>query len=388
MCRWLLCVGVALTASAVLAGCGAHEPVAQSGPLCQRTGSALAEQPLPADLEAVFDPVVAKGKAAMDAVGLTVAVQCAESPLYVKGYGSADLASGGPATADTVYEIGSISKQFVAAEIMKLAHETRLSLDDPIGRFLPWLPADWQPITLKQLLSHTGGVPDHYAIFRANPKTRFDWTRDYTAAQLVKAFLALDDELVEPPGTTFSYSNTDYVMLTAVIEQLTGERFAVAMKRAFFEPLGLGHTAFCSAALPDLAVGYNIGPHGPIPGPKVPASFFSGAAGICSTAGDLVHWERELVAGKAVSREAFQAMSSRAALNDGTAVPYGLGLHLETLGQSEAIFHEGGTVSSSSWLAYYPDRDLIVSVLSNTLGENAARIRDLVVDLTTAIVDQ
>src|SRR5512134_4159297 len=119
--RWLLCVGVASLACAVLAGCGAHEPVRQSGPLCERTGSTLAELTLPADLEAVFDPVVAKDMAAMDAVGLTVAVQCAKSPLYVKGYGTADLASGVPATADTAYEIGSISKQFVAAEILKLA---------------------------------------------------------------------------------------------------------------------------------------------------------------------------------------------------------------------------------------------------------------------------
>lgn len=388
MRRWLLCVGVASLACAVLAGCGAHEPVRQSGPLCERTGSTLAELTLPADLEAVFDPVVAKDMAAMDAVGLTVAVQCAKSPLYVKGYGTADLASGVPATADTAYEIGSISKQFVAAEILKLAREKRLSLDDPVGRHLPWLPADWRPITLRQLLSHTGGVPDHFAIFSANPKTPFDWTRDYTAAQLVKAFLALDDGLVARPGTTFSYSNTDYVMLTAVIEQLTGERFAAAMKRAFFEPLGLEHTAFCSATLPHRAVGYNIGPRGPIPGPKVPANFLSGAAGICSTAGDLVKWERDLVSGKAVGREAFQAMSSRAALNDGTMVPYGLGLNLGELGQSEAIFHEGGTASFSSWLAYYPDRDLIVSVLSNTLGDNAGRIRDMVVDLTTAAVDQ
>ena len=386
MRRRVLRVGVASLACAALAGCGAQEPVGQSGHLCERTGSTLAELPLPADLEAVFDPVVAKGMATMDAVGLTVAVQCAESPVYVKGYGSADLASGAPATANTVYELGSISKQFVAAEIMKLAQEERLSLDDTIGMYLPWLPADWQPITLRQLLSHTGGVPDHYAIFRVNPETPFDWTRDYSAAELAKVFLALDDGLIAPPGTTFFYSTTGYAMLTAVIEQLTGERFAAAMSRTFFEPLGLKHTAFCSATLPDRAVGYNIGPHGPIQGPEVPASFWSGGGGICSTAGDLARWERDLVGGKAVSREAFQAMSSRAALNDGTAVSYGLGLQLGELGQSEAIFHEGGTASFSSWLAYYPDRDLIVSVLSNTVGDNPTGIRDLVVDVTTVAV--
>lgn len=324
----------------------------------------------------------------MDAVGLTLAVQCAGSPLYVKGYGSADLASGVPATADTVYEIGSVSKQFVAAEVMKLAQEELLSLDDPIGMYLPWLPVDWQPVTLQQLLSHTGGVPDHFSIFRENPDTPFDWTRDYTAAELVEAFVALDDRLVDPPGTTFFYSNTDYAMLTAVIEQLTGQPFAAAMNEAFFEPLGLERTAFCSPMLPDLAVGYNIGPDGPIPGIELPASFLSGAAGICSSAADLIRWERHLVGGTAVSPEAFQAMGSPANLNDGTAVPYGLGLHLDELGESAAIFHEGGTASFSSWLAYYPDRDLTVAVLSNTLGPNMAAIRDLVVDLTDVAASQ
>jgi CubicO group peptidase (beta-lactamase class C family) len=241
---------------------------------------------------------------------------------------------------------------------------------------------------LDQLLSHTGGVPDHYAIFRENPETPFDWTGDYAAAELVEAFLALDDRLVAQPGTMFFYSSTDYAMLTAVIEQLTGQPIAAVMSQAFFEPLGLTRTAFCSATLPDLAVGYNIGPEGPSPGPELPASFLSGGVGICSTASDLVRWERNLVGGTVVSREAFQAMGSPAALNDGTTVSYGLGLHLAELGQSEAIFHEGGTASFSSWLAYYPDRDLIVTVLSNTLGPNSISIRDLVVDLTKVTVDQ
>jgi len=322
----------------------------------------------------------------MDAVGLTLAVQCAQSPLYVEGYGSADLALAVPARADTVYEIGSISKQFVAAEILRLAQEGHLSLGDPVGLHLPWLPPDWQPITLEQLLSHTGGVPDHFAIFRENPETPFDWSRDHTAAELVEAFVALDNRLVAPPGTTFSYSNTGYIILTAIIEQLTGQTLAAALDQALFEPLGLERTAFCSPTLPDLAVGYNIGPEGPIPGLEVPASFLSGAAGICATAGDLIRWERSLVGGSAVGPEGFQAMSTPATLNDGTEVPYGLALHLDRLGQNDAIFHEGGTASFSSWLAYYPEYDLTVSVLSNSLGPNASAIRDLVLDLTRVAV--
>ncbi len=115
-------IASALLILVAVAACSSRD-ASVLGALCRQTGSRLVELPLPPDLEASFDQVVAEGMAAMDAVGVTIAVQCAKSPLYVKGYGSADLASGTPAAAETVYEIGSISKQFVAAEIMKLAHE-------------------------------------------------------------------------------------------------------------------------------------------------------------------------------------------------------------------------------------------------------------------------
>ena len=368
----------------LMAGCTSPDSTEASGPLCQRTAATLLEMPLPPDLEARFDPVVEQGMSAIDAVGLTIAVQCAESPLYVKGYGSADLDSDLPATIDTVYEIGSITKQFVAAEVVKLAQEGRLHLEDSIGEHLSFLPADWQPVRLEQLLSHTGGIPDHFAIFRVDPETPFDWDRDHTAAELVEAFLLLDDQLVAPPGSAFSYSNTDYALLAAVIERITGEPFTVAMREDLFDPLGLDQTAVCSPTLPGLAVGYNIDATGPVPGPVLPASFLSGAAGVCSTAGDLIRWERHLVDGTAAGIEGFRSMSSPARLNDGTQVAYGLGLHLDDLGQIDAIFHEGGTASFSSWLAYYPDHDLMVAVLSNTLGPNSIGIRDLVIDLTEA----
>jgi CubicO group peptidase (beta-lactamase class C family) len=369
----------------LVAGCST-QPSEDSGPLCQRSSPTLAELPLPADLEAIFDPVAAEGMSAMDAVGMTFAVQCGESPTYVKGYGSADLTAGVAAAADTVYQIGSVSKQFVAAEIIKLAEQQSLSLGDPIGMFLPSLPAEWQVITLDQLLSHTGGVPDHFAIFAVDPETPFDWTRDYTASELVDAFLELDDDLVATPGTQFLYSSTGYAMLTAVIENVTQHSFAEALDRDLLKPLGLEQAAFCSPSLPDMAAGYNIGPDGPIPGLDPPASFLSGAAGICGTAGDLVRWQRQMVEGTAVSAAAFQAMSTPAHLNDGTELPYGLGLHLDELGLGQAIFHEGGTASFSSWLVYYPDTDLIVAVLTNTLGPNSAKIRELVIDLAKLAV--
>lgn len=396
--RWVLAVSLS---TVLVAACGESVPNQATStitttpaaattttpgfdPLCERTASSLEDLALPPDLEAVFDPVVADGMAAMDAVGLTLAVQCAQSPLYVKGYGTADLAAAVPAAADTVYEIGSISKQFVAAEILRLAQEGKVSLADSAGSYLTWLPEAWRQISLEQLLSHTGGVPDHFAIFRQDPETPFDWNRDHTAAELVEAFIVLDDGVVAAPGTTFSYSNTGYVILTAIIELLTGQTLASVLDESLFEPLGLERTAFCSPTLPGLAVGHTIGPAGLAPSPEVPASFFSGAAGLCSTAGDLIRWERSLVDGAAAGPDGFRAMSTPATLDDGTEVRYGLGLVLDRLGGDHAIFHEGGTAGFSSWLAYFPESDLMVAILNNSLGPHSISMRNLVLDLTQA----
>ena len=182
----------------LLGGCASSDEPQQA--LCEQQGSPDEVLALTADLETTLDGVVASGMEAMDAVGVSIAVQCAASPTYVKGYGSANLSSGAPAAAETVYEIGSITKQFVAFEILGLAADGMLRLTDSVGDHLPWLPEPWHQSTLQQLLSHTGGIPDHFALFAANPSTPFDWERTYTPAELVTAFLDLDDQLAGPPG--------------------------------------------------------------------------------------------------------------------------------------------------------------------------------------------
>ena len=372
-------VALGVTLAVLLAACGTG---GGSTPLCEEVGSSAADVPLTGELEAALDPVISRDMQAMDAVGLSLGVQCGESPVYVKGYGMADLALQERATAETVYEAGSITKQFTAAVVVQLSQTGQLDLDDPIGAYVPSLPEDWQPITIRHLLTHTGGLPDHFAIFNLDPTTPFDWEKAHTAPELLDAFLELDDELVAPPGSEFRYSNTAYVVLAALLENLTGRPLTDALHGKLFGPLALEHTAMCSPALENLAVGYNVGPEGPIPGPVLPASFLSGAAGVCSTVGDLIRWERSLVGGEVVGADGFRLMTTAAELDDGSSAPYGLGLVLDTLGSSDAIFHEGGTAAFSSWLAYYPTEDLTIAVLSNTFGPNSAAIQDLVIDVT------
>ena len=375
-------VAFGVTMAVLLLACGDG---GGSTPLCEEVGSSTADVPLAGELEAVLDPVVSRDMQAMDSVGLSLAVQCGDSPVYVKGYGTAELAGERPATADTVYEAGSITKQFTAAAVVQLAQSGRLDLDDPIGTHVANLPEEWHPITVEHLLTHTGGFPDHFAIFNLDPSTPFDWDKEHTAPQLLDAFLELDDELVAPPGSEFRYSNTAYVALAALLENLTGRPLNDVLHDMLFEPLALEHTALCSPDLENLAVGYNVGPEGPIPGPVLPASFLSGAAGVCSTVGDLIRWERSLVGGEVVGADGFRLMTTAAELDDGSYAPYGFGLVLDALGTSEAIFHEGGTAAFSSWLVHYPTEDLTIAVLSNTFGPNSAAIRDLVIDVAGVV---
>ncbi len=367
-----------LLAVVLLAGCGSA-----SDPICEQTGDPTEQLPLPSDMADRIDDAVTSGMAEMDAVGISLAMQCQQSPTYEVGYGSADIATDLPADAKTVYEIGSITKQFVAYEILQLEAAGALGLQDTVGQHLPWLPADWQVVTIGELLSHTGGIPDHFAIFAADPATPFNWTRSYSATEIVGAFLDVEDALEAPPGTEFIYSSTGYAVLAAVIETLTGEPFEDAMLREVFAPAGLDDTRLCWDDLDGLATGYNIEPDGPVPGPELPAGWLSGGAGICGTVGDLVRWQQHLM-----DHEFYTVMNTPATLADGTELPYGLGLHLDGIGGRRAVFHEGGTVSFSSWLAHYPDSGLTVAVLSNTLSPNLLAILDLVIDLTDALLEE
>ncbi|MDJ0496268.1 MAG: serine hydrolase domain-containing protein [Acidimicrobiia bacterium] len=337
---------------------------------------------MPSDLVDQIAEAVSSGMEGMEAVGLTVGVQCNQSPTYVTSYGTADLADDIPAGAETVYEIGSVSKQFVAYEILQLETAGVLSRQDAVGNYLPWLPADWQGTTISQILSHTGGIPDHFAIFAADPDTPFDWTRSYSATEIVAAFIEIEEALAAPPESEFIYSSTGYAVLAAIIETVTGQPFEVAMERDVFIPVGLDNTRLCWVDSEGLATGYNIGPDGPVAGPVLPDGWLSGGAGICSTTGDMIQWQHHLVA-----HEFYPAMSTSATLTDGTAIPYGLGLHLDNIGERPSIFHEGGTVSFSSWLAYYPESGFTVALLSNTLGPNPVAMLDLVVDLTNALLE-
>ncbi|TVP53823.1 MAG: class A beta-lactamase-related serine hydrolase, partial [Gemmatimonadales bacterium] len=183
------------------------------------------------------------GQATVDSgrsVGLGLGVFHAGEPVFSEGFGWADLEHRVPVTDSTVFRIGSVTKQFTAAAILRLAEEGALSLDDELTRFLPDYPTGDHPITVRHLLNHTSGIPNYTALGAA-------WLSGITLDRSHDEMLALfqDEPLDFEPGQRFAYSNSGYYLLGMVIEEVTGRPYDEFMEEDIFEPLGLRDTSYC-----------------------------------------------------------------------------------------------------------------------------------------------
>jgi CubicO group peptidase (beta-lactamase class C family) len=301
----------------------------------------------PVDLVA-FDFVIEKKIEAIPLAGLTLGIRWGENPIYVKGYGSANLEESTPAETTTIYSIASLTKQFMAAAILKLVEERGLDLAAPIGQYLPSAPETWSGVTLHHLLSHTSGLPDYDQLSL--------WP---TAESLVSTMAELP--LLSEPGSQFRYGGTGYDLLCQILKAQTGQACDRYLQEQFFDPLGLESTFNCSQRFEGIAQGYQIVARELQPVLRSPTSLF-GASGLCSTAPDLLHWQQALIDGRAISAESYRTMTTPSRLSDGTLIPYGYGLGVGDV----AIGHGGQDTGFRSWLVYYPDDDLGIVLLSNT----------------------
>jgi len=315
-----------------------------------------------------IDALVQQAAGRQGVVALSVAVARGEELIYERAHGFADLEFAVPADAETMFRIGSVTKQFTAAGIVLLAERGKLEIDDPLTRFLPDYPTHGQEITLRQLLTHTAGVPNYTDLGQP-------WL-DQVARELThEQLLALwkDRELDFTPGERWRYSNSGYYLLGMVIEQVTGQRYADFVRSEFFEPLKLTRTRYDSNAevLLNRAQGYGW-TDGRFYNDQLIGMSQPGAAGaLISTAGDLVRWQIALVNGRVVRPESYAEMTLPIYLNDGSEHPYGMGLSLAEVAGQPCVSHGGGIFGFNSWLGYFPDQKLSIAVISNSEGFEA-----------------
>ena len=294
---------------------------------------------------------------ASNAPGASVLIAQDDRVLFRAARGSAHLELGVTLSPNQVFRIGSLTKTFTAATILKLSAAGKLSLADPLSKFLPDFPNGGH-ITLAELLDHTAGLSDAWEVDVAKPQ-------DTRSVIRLIAGHAPDF----PPGTAWAYSNSGYMLLGAVIEKATGQPWHAAIHDLLAQPLGLTQTAYYpdEAVVPGKVVGYSqndrgeviLAPYASISGP--------GAAGaLTSTVDDLFHWMRALATGRALPLHLYEAMSSAKTTAAGKTIPYGYGLMLGTVRSEPVIEHNGGIEGFASHLTYFPKQHVTVVVLANT----------------------
>jgi D-alanyl-D-alanine carboxypeptidase len=314
--------------------------------------------------------------------GVSVAVVKGRDTIVMKGYGLADIENDVPATAQTVHRIGSITKQFTAAAIMRLVDEGKLALDDTLGKLLPSAQPAWRGVTLRRLLNHTSGIRSYTS---TGPRWQRRWREDMSPDTIVG--LVRDDTLDFKPGAQWRYNNTGYVLLGMIIERASGKPYATYLEETFYRPLGLSQTYYCSQRpiIKRRAQGYER-----VGSQLVNAEYLSmtqpfSAGALCSTVGDLIAWQRALTGGRVVRAASYAAMTTPETLTDGKALTYGFGLGVGRLESHRRVSHGGGINGFITDLSYYPDDTLHIAVLANTSPSNPGRLSEQIARVTLGL---
>jgi len=278
--------------------------------------------------------------------------------LLDKGYGYANLEWMVPDAPDTRFRLGSLTKQFTAASILLLEERGKLKITDPVRAYIPDAPAAWAKITIRNLLTHTSGIPD----FTTFPDYRPSEPFPATPQGLVARFK--DKPLDFEPGERFSYSNSGYIVLGYILEKISGQSYGDFVRDNIFKPLGMVDSGYDSSRLiiPRHASGYTLGPDGLQNATYVDMSVPFAAGGLYSTTHDLKLWEDGLFGGRLLSKASLQKMTTPYKDN------YALGLAVETVEGHEVVSHAGGIEGFNTNLAYYPEDRLTIAVLGNLNG--------------------
>ena len=326
-------------------------------------GTAASAEPLPADQTARIDAIVAKTIARAHVPAASIAIARDGEIVYAHGYGLRDLETKSPADGSTVFEIGSITKQFTAASVMLLVQAGKIELDAPIATYLPNVPFG-KTITVRNLLTHTSGLANYTELKNFMALAQRPASPTAVVASIAKLPLAF------APGTKWEYSNTNYVVLGMLVEKVSGESYPTFVRTRVIEPLHLTQTRYSNTYLTSGNVAYPYEVDGAVPR-RVKAllglDWAYSAGGLWSSAPDLVRWEDALYSGRVVDASSLAAMTTPAHLKNGESTAYGFGLMTSTVGGQREIWHNGGLPGYSTIDAYFPDQHLEIAVLGNAL---------------------
>jgi len=311
--------------------------------------------------------------------GCAVGVAVGGKPVLLKAYGMADLEHDVRNTPDTIFEAGSVSKQVTVLAVQLLASEGKLSLDDPVRKYIPELPDYKVPLTIRHMLNHTSGLRDWGSVesIAGWPRTSREYTHGHVL-DIVSRQKALNFE----PGTAWSYSNTGFNLATMIVSRVSGIPFPEFEQERIFKPLGMKHTSWRddhTRIVKGRAMAYALrsGEYHT----EMPFENVYGNGGLLTTVGDLLIWNENFVTPKVGSAKALTEMATAGHFNDGKPLAYGLGLFIEEHRGLHNVYHSGSTAGYRAHLNRFPDAHTSVAVLCNGGDGDASRSANQVSDV-------
>ena len=302
--------------------------------------------------------------------GVSVAVVKAGQVLLAKGYGLANIEHQVPVTPATIFQSGSVGKQFTAALVLLLVEEGKIRLDDSIRTYLPNAPAVWAPITIRHLLTHSSGIPDYTA-------GTVDYRRDYTEDEL--AMLAYGLTLEFPAGARYNYSNTGYVLLGIVIHKASGSFYGDLLRERIFEPAGMTTARVISEAdiVPNRAAGYRL-VDGTVKNQAWVAPRLNTTAdgSLYLSLSDFIAWDQVLRTRSLLAPQSWAQIFEPMKLSSGNPYPYGFGWQVDTIAGQTRVRHGGSWQGFKAHIVRYTGDDVTVLVLANLAQADPERFAD------------
>ena len=312
------------------------------------------------------------------APGCAAAVSLNGETVFEKAFGLADLEHNVPNTPQTIFESGSVAKQFTASALVLLELEGKLSLDDPVRKYIPELPDYGSPLTIRHLLNHTSGLRDWGTVMSLTGAGRGE--------RVINQDLALDVIVHQrgldfKPGAEYSYSNSGYNLAAIVVERVAKQKFPAFVEERLFKPLGMKNSSWrddYQRVVPGRAQAYSRQGNAAW---RLDMPFMNvyGNGGMLTTVGDWMKWNAMLDS-QSLGAPLVNALETRGVLNDGRKIAYALGLEVGTYKGLKDVSHGGSTAGYQTFLARYPDNKVSVGVMCNGTSPSAGGIAANITD--------
>ncbi len=329
-----------------------------------------------AGAERAFDKVTKA--VAMPAPGCAVGVSLNGESVFEKAFGLAEMELGVPNTAQTVFESGSVAKQFTAAALVLLQQDGKLNIDDPVRKYVPEFPEYGSPLTIRHLLNHTGGLRDWFAVRGLSGEGA---GQHIVTQQLIFDTIIRQKGLDFTPGAEYSYSNSGYQLAAMLVERVAKQKFAEFVAERIFKPVGMKNTGYrddFQRITPGRAQAYSKSGDGPWR-LNMPMLTAHGGGGMLTTVGDWLKWNAMLDA-RTWNAPLVDSLETQAILNNGRKISYALGLTVGSYKGNKQVAHGGATAGYRTFLARYPDKKVSIAVLCNGTGPDSTALANSIAD--------